>query len=40
MGTGISMVITNFTNLMVNVIYTNILSDIQEAVFMPDRRVV
>ena len=40
MGTGISMVITNFTNLAANVIYTNMQEHIKDAVIFPDRRAM
>ena len=37
-GTAIAMVITNSITFLINVVYTAYLSDIQEAVFWPDRR--
>ena len=37
-GTGISMVIANFTVLTINLAYTYWLDDIKEAVFWPDSR--
>ena len=40
MGTGISGVITNFTNLAVNLAYTSMQQNIEAAVFPPDGRVV
>jgi len=39
LGTGIAMVITNFTTLAFNVTYTYFLDDIKDAVFMPDKRI-
>ena len=37
-GTGIAGLITNFSILLFNMIYTSWLPDIREAVFMPDKR--
>jgi Na+-driven multidrug efflux pump len=37
-GTGIAGVITNFTCLVFNLIYSSILKDIRSAIFFPDHR--
>ena len=37
-GTGIAGVITNFSILAFNVIYSYCLPDIKEAIFLPDKR--